>query len=641
VDENLPAPNASPLPEESSPCKDNTKEGGGDNGGEQSSSLNDDVEVDSSQTAYDEEFNQPKDVREEMYRMEKNKMRSPSLGKACLDRYRLASSHIFSLIVETLAENLGRKNFTLERASIDELFIDVTAFCYQSVIPTDNGDNAKEKETTAAAIKFRSDCDTNAIQSLKETVVCHEALVDPGEVNDETGEALRLGCHIALTARRAVFEKLGFTLSAGISTSKLVSKLAASYGKPDGQAVIFPGAMAKLMEETQIRKARMLGGKLGKKVQSLLPDSETTMGSISRLLPLDCLEKAIGEESGRWVFDACRGIDFEEVRPTLKVLPKSITAFKSFPNVSYPELEKWTTLLVRDVMKRVQADNARNNRIPKSISVGYTMVPGGAWIGQSFRLPFPTDRDFNSRVQKLVDNTRTVLTERGHTPLIRMGFSAIDFVVRPKIGIDSFFSKAKTQSSSTKRLFSGNNDGKKEAHTESGGIIDSFFITGKSQPATPKSITITSPQPIDHGNGALHGKNPPPKSNQKRTSSAIVSQQKAKGTGLHNWLSDDMAVAKMNSSDVLEHATNMTDEDIARQLQDSYNVETREQGNHNVSADKDKALACQLQSSYDREHAVLSHVERFSGKKSNNSKTKSHTKGNNNKRSKMDFFLKK
>ena len=80
MDEKLPAPNASPLPEESSPpCKDNTNEGGGDNGGEQSSSLSDDVEVDSSQTAYDEEFNQPKDVREEMYRMEKNKMRSPSL----------------------------------------------------------------------------------------------------------------------------------------------------------------------------------------------------------------------------------------------------------------------------------------------------------------------------------------------------------------------------------------------------------------------------------------------------------------------------------------------------------------------------------------------------------------------------------
>jgi len=250
-----------------------------------------------------------------------------------------------------LAENLGRKNFILERASIDELFIDVTAFCCSPSEDGDDDDNddnddddTKEKvtTTTAAAMQFRSDCGTAAVQSLRKTAICHGEYVDSAERNDQIGQALRLGCHVALTARRAVFEKLGFTLSAGISTSKLVSKLAATYGKPDGQAVVFPGAMAKLMEETPIKKTRLLGGKLGKKVQSLLPDFETTLGSISRLLPLDVLEKAIGEESGRWVFDACRGIDFEEVRPTLKVLPKSITAFKSFSKVSYPELEKWT-----------------------------------------------------------------------------------------------------------------------------------------------------------------------------------------------------------------------------------------------------------------------------------------------------------
>ena len=91
------------------------------------------------------------------------------------------------------------------------------------------------------------------------------------------------------------------------------------------QAVILPSAMPSVMEETQLRKARLLGGKLGKKVQSLLPENETTMGSISRLMSLDQLEKEIGKESGRWVFDACRGIDYEEVKATLKVLPKSIT----------------------------------------------------------------------------------------------------------------------------------------------------------------------------------------------------------------------------------------------------------------------------------------------------------------------------
>lgn len=66
---------------------------------------------------------------------------------------------------------------------------------------------------------------------MKNTIVCHESSID-SEFDDI---ALQLGCHIAWTARRAVFEKLGFTLSAGISTNKLVSKLAASYGKPNGQ----------------------------------------------------------------------------------------------------------------------------------------------------------------------------------------------------------------------------------------------------------------------------------------------------------------------------------------------------------------------------------------------------------------------
>lgn len=54
--------------------------------------CNADGVVDSSETAYNEEFNQPQDVRDEMYRMEKNKMRSPTEGKACLDRYAHATA---------------------------------------------------------------------------------------------------------------------------------------------------------------------------------------------------------------------------------------------------------------------------------------------------------------------------------------------------------------------------------------------------------------------------------------------------------------------------------------------------------------------------------------------------------------------
>lgn len=144
----------------------------------------------------------------------------------------------------------------MERASIDELFIDVTAFCYQSTprhksgksedehdddhVVENNSICANEKvaqvDNTKHA-KFRSDCDAdNATNQLpKETVVCHPESVDFHETNSEIGKALRRGCYVALTARNAVMNTLGFTLSAGISTSKLVAKLAATYGKPNGQ----------------------------------------------------------------------------------------------------------------------------------------------------------------------------------------------------------------------------------------------------------------------------------------------------------------------------------------------------------------------------------------------------------------------
>ncbi|KAL3816628.1 hypothetical protein ACHAXA_004810 [Cyclostephanos tholiformis] len=652
-----------------------SKDGGGDDGVGM-------AVVDPSESAYDAEYNRPRDERERMYEMEKNRMRSPSEGKACLDRYRLASSRIFGLIDDTLASNLGRRNYVLERASIDELFVDVTAFCYMSR-NTSEGEEEEEENNAAAEegtdddnmTKFLSECnDTHVIETtMKWSVVCHESSVNVSYLkNDIVGIALRRGCHVAYTVRRAVLETLGFTLSAGISTNKLVAKLAATYGKPNGQAVIYPSVMPKVMEETQISKARMLGGKLGKKVMCLLPEFETTMGSISRLLSLDRLERAIGVESARWVFDACRGIDSEEVKATLKVLPKSITvstvcgsggtmfvcimldnktdlwcfvckAFKSFSKgSSYPELEKWTTLLARDIMKRVEVDNARNSRLPRSITVGYTMVPGGAWIGRTFRLPFPTDRDFNSRVRKLVDGTRKALSEKGHSGVIRIGFSAIDFVVRSKTGIDSFFSKGVKANAGpvTKRIVDG-----RSAEQESGGKLggkESFFSSLKSSSPKTKGMPVSSLNSSD--NNEICGVSPSPGKNPTRNCCAEVSLREMNVAEYNENLQDPMSGTSAHSMNL---KNNLTDEDIARRLQDSLDEEMNktENGKHSTSSDlidKDEALALVLQSTYDREDALLSHLERFPTRKKNiNAKRQPKKSEKNNKRGKIDFFLKR
>jgi hypothetical protein len=109
------------------------------------------------------------------------------------------------------------------------------------------------------ASKFRIECDdANVVEStMGRTVVCHGAYVDASETmrgDDDVGIALRRGCHVAHVVRRAVFEGLGFTLSAGISTNKLVAKLAATHGKPNGQVSSPPDTTPLYLIDTCIAR---------------------------------------------------------------------------------------------------------------------------------------------------------------------------------------------------------------------------------------------------------------------------------------------------------------------------------------------------------------------------------------------------
>ena len=751
-----------------------------DNTGEQTSTTtheeehnndNDDDDDDNNNTiqAYNTEYNQPTNIQHQMYLSERNVMRFPYEGKANLNRYRLASSRIFGLIDDLLcdllclsgkgdgSENSGgasenggksssggsedksssstttKSGYIFERASIDELFIDVTEFCYDVLdrerrrrrrkdddeglnstntnrsdvndnsTKNDDGERVDEDENDATEeeeangnngnnkrVEFQRSCVAKSISSLKESVICHQNHIHLNDDDDDDDTmALRIGCHIASTVRQTVFETIGFTSSAGISTSKLVAKLAASYGKPNGQAVIYPDAIPYVMDETVIKKARMLGGKLGKKVVSLLPpDAATltgkekaTLGCVAKLLSLDDLVLGLGEENGRWVYDACRGIEYEEVRSTLKVLPKSITAYKSFPKVCYPELEKWTSLLARDVMKRVQLDNARNHHIPRAITVGYTMKPGGSWIGKTFRLPFPNDKEFESRVQRLVDGTRNVLMERGEKSFIRIGFSAIDFVVWPKTGIDSFFSAAaqttKSSTASPKRTVGVGGDGavngtpnnnvestrarldarrKQDSQKEESGLQSWLTKSDNREKSTMAAVETSSPT-----TGATNLKQSPQRSNGPDI---------AVDDGRDTIIGPNIAEDKETNQKIV------SDEELARRLQCAYDDEARENNidnnrnsdeaetldnddevdrdrrlalqlqsvtdTTNSDMDRDRAMAMQLQSTYDREHSILSDVERLSGiTKRKKGSTSPRSQRSSNKKNRIDNFFSK
>jgi len=108
------------------------------------------------------------------------------------------------------------------------------------------------------------------------------------------------------------------------------------------------------------------------KVLELLPENQDTLASVVRYLSLNQLSEALGEKTGRFVYDLCCGVDNEPVKETVGALTKSITAFKSFGSTGPDAIIKWIRLLASDLVARAEIDGARNRRVPKLCAIHYT-----------------------------------------------------------------------------------------------------------------------------------------------------------------------------------------------------------------------------------------------------------------------------
>lgn len=333
--------------------------------------------------AFDQIYKLPREEQLECQRKERNRRRFYHEGKACLERYRLASMRIFSVVLESLTRRLGGKeHFILERASIDEFYLDITEFCYKTC------------ELTIGEMDHRTVVVEDGGENFKA-----ESLKDGSDLKRL---ALQRACQVSHWIRQDVFETLGFTMSAGICVNKMMAKLAATYGKPNGQAVLYVSNFPHLLGCTKIKKVRHFGGKLGRQVldvlqrQSLDPASfdpeKATMGHLQQV-PLPILQEHFSQETASFIFGACRGVDNEDVRETNGALVKSITAFKSFPATSLvDEIQNWISLMANEVVTRVCQDSARNHRYPKTCTLNYTYYttdmgkrPSGVTSTRNFR----------------------------------------------------------------------------------------------------------------------------------------------------------------------------------------------------------------------------------------------------------------
>jgi nucleotidyltransferase/DNA polymerase involved in DNA repair len=582
----------------------NTDGDDGDNKNEiTTNNQNDDDDNDDDDNTHDIEANFRKvyelsrDEQLKCQREENGVRHFHSSGKACLERYRLASIRIFSVVLESLQERVTRQtgySFVLEKASVDEFYLDLTDYCYQTDSNMDDTENLKHGDN---AVDRMSDLeDVIKDEGTNKTVVAgHRMNQEYNQQQNETNDvdiALNRACQVSNWIREDIWKILGFTMSCGISTNKTMAKLTASYGKPNGQAVLYPRFFPNILRSTKITKVRNFGGKLGKNVLAILLkhmkqqqqqqqsnisnitiedlSATATMADLNQIPLLVLLQsKLLSQETAHFVFQASQGIDHEAVKNTTGALVKSITAFKTFPATrSHADIfDMWLKMLSKEIIGRVAQDTARNNRYPKSCTLNYTYFTRSQRQSRSIRLTFPSEREvITQKSAYLVAQAKPKLISilKDH-PLRGIGLSVSNFESKrdeSMPSIQSFFS-AMTPSSlvplvASTASSSGSNKNKGIAENAHGGENCGKSSNGENATENrekPQAVTATTQLSIN-----------------KRGSSAMILSSSAE-TGLpSNVLVNTAYQQTQNRSSLAVGTLPVEDEDLnlAKKLQASF-----------------------------------------------------------------------
>lgn len=278
--------------------------------------------------------------------------------KVSLDPYRLESRRILKCIKEALPEKEQR----VEKASIDEVFMDLSAQVHTILLE-------RYPELRGPA---PYDDPTEPLPKVPTTVLdwAADALVETGEEDGEDNDpdwddvCMVIASEIVRDVRKHIKDTLHYTCSGGVARNKMLAKLGSGYKKPNQQTVIRNRAVKHFLSDMKFTKIRMLGGKLGDEVVAMFGTDKV---KDLREQPLDQLKK-LGDDTGSWLYSIIRGEDNSEVNTRTQI--KSMLSAKSFrPSInSFEQGVRWIRIFVADIFSRcVEEGVLENKRRPKTI----------------------------------------------------------------------------------------------------------------------------------------------------------------------------------------------------------------------------------------------------------------------------------
>ncbi|KAF2846780.1 DNA/RNA polymerase [Plenodomus tracheiphilus IPT5] len=333
---------------------------------------------------------------DEKWAYHENSFKDMATHKVSLDPYRQASRKILQCIKEALPEKEQR----VEKASIDEVFMDLGAQVHTILLeryPELRGPAPYEDPT-------------ERLPKVPTTVLdwAADALVETGEEDGEDADpdwddvCMVIASEIVRDVRKHIKVTLGYTCSGGVARNKMLSKLGSGYKKPNQQTVIRNRAVKHFLDDMKFTKIRMLGGKLGDEVVAMFGTDKVkdlTEQSLEQL-------KKLGDDTGSWLYSTIRGEDNSEVNPRTQI--KSMLSAKSFrPAInSFEQGVRWLRIFVADIFSRcVEEGVLENKRRPKTVNLHHRQ---GAQT-RSRQAPIPQGKPLSESI--LFDLAKNLLAQ--------------------------------------------------------------------------------------------------------------------------------------------------------------------------------------------------------------------------------------
>ena len=219
-------------------------------------------------------------------------------------------------------------------------------------LPVDFGYYEKITEKAMKIMKDNAD--------IFEYVGRDEAYLD---VTKRVEEDFTKASHLAQQIKNLIRTELKLSCSIGVSSNKLISKIASDYQKPDGLTIVQHDKVEQFLAQLNIR---VIPG-IGKKTEQRF--KEMKLETIEEIKKIDVftLNKEFGRKSGTYIYNAIRGINDEPVKEKEESIQysKIITLKKDSKEYEFL-LEN-----LYELCKQIQNIVKNNNKMFKSIGIHF------------------------------------------------------------------------------------------------------------------------------------------------------------------------------------------------------------------------------------------------------------------------------